>query len=171
MENKIKFTILVEKYKNLIFTIAYQILFDEKLAENVCQDTLIKLFENINNIDEINCHKTRNYIIVICKRISIDYYRKRKNLKIVSLNNLSYKFNNRLLASDDYREEYRDILKEISELKDIYKEVLNLKFINEHTNSEIANELNITENTVRKRIERAKKMLKNDLNKKGWHIK
>ena len=51
----------------------------------------------------------------------------------------------------------------IKKLPVIYREILILKYIQEHTNAEIAEIVNISEVNVRKRLERAKRKAKKSL--------
>ena len=59
--------------------------------------------------------------------------------------------------------EYTQLVKVISELPQIYKDIVYLYYLEEFTAKEVAKMLNISVNTVWKRAERAKKLLKDAL--------
>lgn len=59
------------------------------------------------------------------------------------------------------------IVQAISELPDKYRDVLKLSYLYDHTTEEIGIALNLSTNTVHKRISRAKKLLKVILTKEG----
>ncbi len=60
-------------------------------------------------------------------------------------------------------EDISTIAQAVSELNDIYKSVLELKYVNEFSNDEIADFLNIKKKTVAERLYRANIMLRNKL--------
>ena len=62
-----------------------------------------------------------------------------------------------------HNEDISSIAQAVSELNDIYKSVLELKYINEFSNDEIAEFLNIKKKTVAERLYRANIMLRNKL--------
>ena len=59
--------------------------------------------------------------------------------------------------------EYTQLVKVISELPQIYKDIVYLYYLEEFTAKEVAKMLNISVDTVWKRAERAKKLLKEAL--------
>ena len=62
----------------------------------------------------------------------------------------------------DYFEniDYDELVKTISQLPQIYKDVLFLRYVNDFSVKEISKMLDISVDTVWKRLERARKMLK-----------
>ena len=62
-----------------------------------------------------------------------------------------------------HNEDISSIAQAVSELNDIYKYKLELKYINEFRNDEIAEFLNIKKKTVAERLYRANIMLRNKL--------
>ena len=62
-----------------------------------------------------------------------------------------------------HNEDISSIAQAVSELNNIYKSVLELKYINEFSNDEIAEFLNIKKKTVAERLYRANIMLRNKL--------
>ncbi len=163
MQKKEKALVIFETYKNLMFYVANNILQDEKLSEDCVQETFIKIFKNLHKINKINCHKTKSFIVIMCKRTAIDFYRENKKLDICSFDVLKHEL------SVDFRTSKGEdnVIKAIQSLQYIYSEVLKLKYINEFSNKEIAEVLDISENLVRKRIERAKTKLKEKLIERG----
>ncbi len=160
--------LIFDKYKNLMFTVTNSILNDEKLAEDAVQETFIKIIKNIKKINQIDCHKTKTFIVIMCRRTAIDIYRKHKktNSNIISFDKLEYS-----LAEDlsfVKSEELTDVQRAIHSLPYIYCEVIMLKYIKDFTNKEIAEVLDIKESTVRKRVERGLKKLKDILTSEGW---
>ncbi len=65
-------------------------------------------------------------------------------------------FHDTIADNIEFQEDMGNLAYAVAKLPVIYKTVLTLKFVHNYSNQEIANELEITEATVRKRIERAK---------------
>ena len=155
---------IYEKYKYLMFSIAMDVLNDKFAAEDAVQEAFLKIIKNSNKIDDINSNRTKRLIITITKNSAIDIYRKQKKRwnteiemdKIVDLE-----------KSDIYTIEDNEKFLEIEGLPDIYKEVLILKYASEFTNTEIAELLETSEMNIRKRISRARKLLKQKLDERG----
>ena len=160
-EDKNKFTRLYEKYRKLMFYVANQILKDEYLAEDAVHHTFIKIIENLDNISEIDCHKTKSYIVTMVRNHSINLYNQRKNHSMVSLNTeIDIEANETSEIEEDDA-----IVKAVANLPEIYNTVLTLKYVQEFSNAEIAETLDISEPAVRKRLERAKSKVQETLEK------
>ena len=158
-EDKNKFTLLYEKYRKLMFYIANQILKDEYLAEDAVTQTFVKIIENFDNISEVDCHKTKSYLVIMVRNCAINLYRQRKNHPTVSLNE-----DVELMNDGHFEFDEMDLLmKSIVRLPIIYRDILTLKYVQEFSNQEIAQMLGISESTVRKRLQRAKEKIRNFL--------
>ncbi len=162
-EDKNKFVLLYQKYKKLMFYVANQILKDEYLAEDAVHHTFIKIIDNLDKISEIDCHKTKSYIVTMVRNCSINLYNQRKRHPLVSLDSEVE------IESDEtfQIEEDDTLVKAVANLPEIYNAVLTLKYVQEFSNSEIAEMLDISEPTVRKRLERAKSKVQETLEKEG----
>lgn len=155
-DKKRKIEQLYEKYRKPLFFTAIKILGDKHLAEDAVQDTFIKIFENLNKIDDIHCCKTKNYITSIATNHSFNLYCKRKQhaVPVDEIEKLAADYMESKMEKIDSFEEI------VKKLPVIYREILTLKYLYEYTNAEIAESLHISKVNVRKRLERAKKELK-----------
>lgn len=164
-EEKSKFEKLYYDYRALMKYIAFDILKDEQLAEDAVHNAFIKLINYLDKIDENDCHKTKGFIVIVIRSVSTDMYRKRKRELDFSVDeNITY------CVSDDFSLatfDVEEIVSKIESLPEIYKDVLILKCLQEFDNKEIASVLNIKSTTVRKRLERAKILLAELLEKDG----
>ncbi|MGL4912352.1 MAG: RNA polymerase sigma factor [Romboutsia sp.] len=162
-ENDIlKFEDLYNRYKQLMFYIANQILSDEYLSEDAVHISFIKIAKNINKINDIDSNKTKSFITLLTKRTSIDIYRKNKKKNTISLETCYSDIN--LESSSNFIEGSDTlIIESISKLPETYKEVFILKYRHDLTNKEISKILNISKDSVEKRIQRGRKKLQNIL--------
>lgn len=83
-EGKIKFEIIYEQYKNLMFYTANKILGDTRDSEDIVHDAFLKIIEIIDNIDDPKCPQTRSLIVTITENKAIDLYRRRQSKAVVS---------------------------------------------------------------------------------------
>lgn len=159
-EDKNKFTLLYEKYRKLMFYIANQILKDDYLSEDAVEQTFVKIIEHLDNISDVDCHKTKSYIVIMIRNCAINLYRQRKNHPTVSLDDDIELANDQPFEIDEM-----DVLtKAVVKLPVIYRDIYTLKYVQELSNQEIAKILDISESTVRKRLERAKEKIQQFLN-------
>lgn len=155
-EDRSKFEQIYSNYKQTMFYAANRILNDDHEAEDAVHQAFLRVIENLDKINETNCHKTKAFLVAITEHISIDIYRKRKKNNLVSYDELEE------YLPDSRSEEIGrnlDIINALERLPLNYSIVLRLKFSQGYSNSEIAEFLKISEENVRQRITRAKKKL------------
>lgn len=74
-EDKHKFEIIYERYRDELFAVANNILHNEYDAEDAVYHGFMKLAENISKVGDPDCPKTRGYIVTIVENRAIDIYR------------------------------------------------------------------------------------------------
>ncbi len=155
-DEKSKFESFYLTYRKLMFHVANGILNDESLAEDAVHQAFLKILENFDKVGEISCHKTRSYVVIIVRNATINLYNQRKRRTTIPLEDVEYCITTEPISvAEDLDHLARAVLK----LPVIYKDVLTLKYVQEFSNEEIAKMLDISEATVRKRLERAKRRL------------
>jgi len=151
---------LTNEYGNDLLRMCYLYLHDLQLAEDVVQDTYIKVYQNWDKFKGKSSEKT--WITSIAINTCKSHLRRswHKNL---------------LFSSDINQEPYREdkiiddtVLKEISRLKPKYREIILLFYYQEMKTKDIAAVLRITESAVTVRLSRAREQLKKSL--KGWYF-
>lgn len=160
-EGKIKFEEMYNKYKNLMLYIAFDILKDNYLAEDAVHMAFMKIVSNFKEYNFEDDNKTKSFVAILAKNTAISMYRKRKKTIEINIENLSrekYDFDS---ISEEMKVDF--IKEEIKNMNDVYKDVLMLKYFNDFDNKEISKILEISESTVRKRLERARKILEEKL--------
>lgn len=158
-----KFEQLYEKYHNLMYHRAYEILNDEQIAEDAVSEALIKLAINIDKVGEAESTSAKAFTMQIVEHTAIDLYRKRRK------------------EMERYRdlEEIKEILtvpepeswsgsalaKAILELPFENRQVILLKYAQGYDNAEIAALLDFTVAKVEKLLSRGKRKLQQNLSK------
>ena len=113
---------------------------------------------------KLDCYQeVKPFLVVIVRNHSINIYNRnrRRSEYTVELDD------NDAPVEIDFLEqyEYEQLLKVISDLPEIYRDIIFLHYVSGFSNKEISKLLDIKTETIWKRIERAKKLLKKALNK------
>lgn len=156
-DEKQKFEIIYQTYRQLMFYIANRILENAQDAEDVVHEAFLKVIENMGKINNPRCPQTRAFVVTITENKAIDLYRRRKNHSVVPLED---EYIGVPELSEIEQVEESDILtKAILSLPGRYREVLFLKYAQGYSMDEIAVLLSTTGENVKKLIQRARKKL------------
>lgn len=162
--------IIFEQYYKRVYYAAYRVIKDQDLAEDITQETFMKAFKNLHTVQDVE--KMGAWLSIIATRTAIDHLRR--------LNRW-----NDFTTSDVYIDTGADVtrldhistvetglektyvkellLEEIDKLKPDHKEVLLLFYHHDLTYEEIATLLDVQLATVKSRMFRAKKKLKESI--------
>ncbi|MBP1560761.1 MAG: sigma-70 family RNA polymerase sigma factor [Oscillospiraceae bacterium] len=159
-EGKNQFEELYIKYKQDMYSVAHSILHNVEDAEDAVHQAFLTIANNFEKVRKIPCQEIKAYIVIIIRNVSINIYNSNKRKA-----EHSAELNDNITMDVDVLEqyEYTQLVKVISELPQIYKDIVYLYYLEEFTAKEVAKMLNISVDTVWKRAERAKKLLKEAL--------
>lgn len=149
---------LYERTKHLCFCIAYGFLQDPLAAEDVVQETMIRVMENIDKVDFQDGPRSKSYVAIICRHLAVDAYRARKKERGEELKKeiaAPIRVENDAIG----RIELYDALQAVERLPERYRIVLLLSAVHGMSGREISESLHIKESAVRKRLQRAREML------------
>lgn len=154
--NENAFVELFDTVKVQLYKTALVRLCNEQDALDAIQESLVKAFSNIKNLRENKFFKTWLIRILINECNNIEAYRKKVILKDNALDNNSHQDEQDLSMSMDIR-----VL--TSKLDTIYKEVIDLRYNHDLKLEDIAIILDIPLGTVKSRLNKAHKLLKEQL--------
>ena len=155
-------------YKQTMFYVANRILKDNYLAEDAVHQAFLRIINNLNKIDVIECPKTRGFVVIIVQNTAIDLYNRRKHQNTIPLHEITFQACD---ASDSILSgEYNELEKKIISLPVQYSSVILLRYSQGYSVAEIADILGISQDNVRKRIERGKKKLAQMLDEEVFPI-
>lgn len=149
-----EFSRLYDLYANDIVRICYFYLKDMQRAEDICQDTFVKLITSSTNLEE---GKEKAWLLKVAINKCKDYW-KSSWFKKVDLGDDNLKF----LKSPFYKNnnnEKEELLHAISKLTPKFKDTVLLHYYQGLGINEIANILNISPGTVSSRLSRAREKL------------
>ena len=153
---------IYEEYRSLMLYIAKQILKDHAQAEDAVSESIEKLIKNIHKVGDVSCYKTRALVVIIVRNTAINIWRRTKKVDISGDTEMEQMASNSPLPSDKIvsLEGYNKIVDVINSLPDTYRDVAILSLINEYSHDEISKTLDISYDTVKMRISRAKKIIR-----------
>lgn len=157
-----KFIELFENYKKTIYYTIKRFISDEHTIEDISQEIYIILAKHLDNIDTTQSVRTRNYIITITRNYCKNFLRDNSKYTEMPLSEIipDSSDNDELLLNLVFQEQVEYLMNEIKNLDEKYKCVLELKYVNEFSDDEIAEFLNISKKNVQMRLYRAKIMLR-----------
>lgn len=160
--NQSAYKALLNKYWKDVFNYQFSKTNNEDEAEDITIKSFAKAFDKLNSFDDKYVFKT--WLITISKNIYIDHLRKQKTITISITQNDRTVYNikdNSPSAEDNIITEQNlaKLLAYIKKLKPHYQEIIHLRFFQEMSYKEIANELNEPMNNVKIKLLRAKKLL------------
>lgn len=161
-EKRNKLEDLYTEYALYLYKVAYNILKDKYLAQDAVHEAFIKISNNIDKIFKIDCNKTKAFIVVIVRNISINLYNQRKKQSGLSFEELGDDLSKSGQSVEETvisNEEFSKVADKIHKLHPSYADILLLKYYFYYKDEEISLILNITSENTRIRLHRARKCL------------
>ncbi len=157
-KNEQVFKTFFDSHYNGLVTYANGFLFDKEASEDLVQEVFIYIWENASKLNVVTSLKS--YVYAMVRNRCFNYL---KSIKVTD-NYKLLEFSADLLAEhvvdtaseDDKKIVYHQILKIIDALPEKMQEIVRLKFIQNYTYLEIAEELGVSVNTVKTQLKRAK---------------
>jgi RNA polymerase sigma-70 factor (ECF subfamily) len=165
------FAELVELYKDKIYHLGYRMLNQKQEAEDVVQETFLRVYTNLEKYDENQ--KFSTWIYRIATNLCIDRLRKRKPSYSIDAEMTDGEGTDwhAMLASNDagpdeeliLSETQQNIREAIQTLPDKYKTVVILRYLHDMSLQEISDVLEMPVTTVKTRVHRGREFLRKKL--------
>lgn len=147
--------VLISRYRSRVYNYIFLIVKNADLAEDIFQDTFIKVIKSLNQGRYKDNGKFISWVLRIAHNLAIDYFRKEKQFQVIS--NDDYEsdiFNTSKLAEDNIEDIMistqitEEVKKLIKELPDDQREVIMLRHYAGLSFKEIAEQTNVSINTA-----------------------
>ncbi len=147
---------IVDMYYDEIYKFLYRRMGNKAAAEDVTQDTFIKFIKNLPYYKEKN--KLRSFLFTVAINTSNDFFRRHKQeLSFLTLDNIGEE----LIEDETLQKEEALIVREaVLSLPDVQRDVIILRFYHNLKIKEIASVQKVPVPTVKTRLRRALKALK-----------
>ncbi len=171
--DELAFQEVVRRYRTPITNFVYRMLNDYDMAVDLAQETFVRVYTSIGRYQANYSFST--YIYRIASNLAISEIRKRKRRRVVSLFGVFTSDDGEPVELDpvDERdlpeqvlledERKRAVKRAIASLPEKYRTALVLRDIEDHSYEQIAAILDLSEGTVKSRINRARNLLREKL--------
>ena len=154
---------ILEPYKNKMFRYAYSIIGNRFEAEDIVQESLIKIWKKKDKFAEIDNKEA--WAITIVRNLAIDKVRARKKKKTNDIDEYFHISDN--APSPHIRLEQKEAVRKVAEIMDTLqeaqKEIITLRDIEGYTYQEIADIMELKVDQVKVYLFRARKILRDKL--------
>lgn len=164
-DDRIKFEKVYKNYRNIMLNRAYEILKERQLSEDAVHNAFLKVINNLPKIYDADSNETKWYVIVIVTNEAKKIYNKENKILKAELTDMESDFNLETIVED--KNIVEKVKKEIGLLPEIYRDTMSLKYYNYLSNKEISSVLSIPISTVKKRLQRGRKILIQKLGEKN----
>ena len=160
-EDRERFTLLYEAHEKRLYAVALKVLRDPTRAEDAAQQTWLQVLRNWERINALDWDSAAKYLVVAARNAA-------QNKKKKERWNTSMPEDWDPPAPEDGQGEYQRLVELIRSLPEAYRRVLELKFVEEETNQEIARRLGLKESTVSTKVQRGRRLLLDAMEQEGY---
>ncbi|MCD4745152.1 MAG: sigma-70 family RNA polymerase sigma factor [Bacteroidales bacterium] len=146
---------LIHRHKNRVFAYILMIVKDKQLADDIFQDTFIKVINTIRSGAYKEEGKFIQWVMRIAHNLIIDYFRKSNRIPVIDNNNEEFDIFDTINITDESIEDrmitkqiHQDVRALIEFLPSEQKEVLYLRHYSEMSFKDIAEQTNVSINTA-----------------------
>ena len=162
--DQVAFTFLLNHYWNEVYGFMLKRTENETNAEDITIETFSKAFDKIASYN--SDFQFNTWLIAIAKNVHIDLLRKKKSSLFVEITDeedqQAYNIADPTPSAEDElitEQNLSRLLQFIKELKPHYQEVIQLRYFQEMTYQDMAEQLNEPLNNIKIKLLRAKKLL------------
>jgi RNA polymerase sigma factor (sigma-70 family) len=153
--NQNSLEILIRRHKNRVFAYILMVVKDKQLADDIFQDTFIKVINTIQAGSYKEEGKFIQWVMRIAHNLIIDYFRKSKRLPVVDNDSYDFDIFDTIQFTDASVEEkmildqiYKDVRELIEHLPKEQKEVLFMRHYSDMSFKDIAEQTDVSINTA-----------------------
>ena len=162
------FAELVNKYQKQVHALAWRKLGDFHIAEEITQDTFLKVYQRLHTLNDLNLFSGWLYVITANLCAS---WRRKKRLQTQPLEDIENTMSETDVYSEHVAEEriktdaetQREVVKKLLEkLKESERTVMTLHYLGEMTVEEISKFIGVSTGTIKSRLQRARNRLQKE---------
>ncbi len=153
-QNRIAQKLFVEEYSRYLFAVCRRYIYDQELAKDCLQESLVEILQKIGKYNEEG--KFKSWIATITVRKCLRQIKAIKKHQYTEMESVTEP------GCEDktlLKLEHNDVMKFINTLPENYRIVINMYLVEGFSHKEISDELGINESSSRSILTRAKKMI------------
>lgn len=157
---------IVDRYQNLLCSIAYAAIGDIRLSEDIAQETFVEAWKKLDTLHDPV--KLKSWLCGILRFKVSHYRRKEKTQPIQGADELEKQplagnehLESSALDDEAIKQQQQSLMwRVLDEIDEIYREPLVLYYREQQSIERVASELDLTTDTVKQRLSRGRKLLK-----------
>lgn len=161
--DKQKFIEIYEQYHVRMERTAMRILKEQSDAEDAVQNAFVQIIRHFEKVYKIPCNNLPFWCISIVKNEALSILRNRKKT-------VPFEDWDAVIGDAEMVSSYHDIVKLFGRLPETYRAALEMKLLLDCSGKEIADHLGISESAVNTRISRGRVLLRELVEKEGFHV-
>jgi len=157
----VAFNEIVDRYKDRLMNAIYRMIQSEQEAEDIVQETFLRVYQHRKSFDFRHCFSTWLYTIAL--NLARNELRKRKRFKFFDIFDMQG-HENEIAVEMKLPSNLPNVLEQaITSLPEKYKMAFILRDVQEQPYEEVAKIMNIPLGTVKSRVNRARALLREKL--------
>ncbi len=160
------FISVYNEYNQPIFRYLAVKIFDREIAKDLLQDVFMRYWTHIDAGGQVE--KIKPFLYRIAHNLMVDQIRRKKpvfSLDSILEEGVDFSEGDNPVKSHENKKFAESIIPRLDELEDDYKQILIMRYVDDLSIAEIADILDIQENTISVRLHRAHTKLKNIIKK------
>lgn len=166
-EDKNKFTQLYNTYRYTMMYTADSILQDKGLAEDAVHDAFIRIATNFHKVGAVDSPRTKAFVVIIVRNIALTMAKQRGRTFLFEDETMI----NMVADTDSDRYfdnmNYEAIIAAVKKLPVTYRDTLYLSVVEGYSVKEISEMLETGNEAIKKRLQRGRRLLIENLQKEG----
>lgn len=164
--NKQAYAHIINKYKNPLYATILRMTKNPQDAQDFVQEAFIKVYRQLGKYDETGKFSSWMYRVAI-NHCMDEFRKKRYKMKQVEINEGHVLNSNHPEVIFLKKEKSRQLERLIASLPQDERMIILLRYVNELSYSEISELVDIPLSTVRNKLHRAKKKMRDTINREG----
>jgi RNA polymerase sigma-70 factor (ECF subfamily) len=160
LEERDKCDLLYRTYRRLLVGVATNILHDGDLAEDAVQQAFVKLIPNLGKIRDVSSHQTKNFLVIMVRRVCFDFYNEQKKIIQIPYEDLGEEDDTFMSDTLERNLDYAELQHKMELLPDIYRDALYLYYCEDYAVNDIARMFDVSIDAMKKRLERGRQHLR-----------
>lgn len=162
-EDKSLIEFLYTEYKQIMYKTAVSILHNNEDAEDAVHEAFLRVIKNISKFRKYSCNENVSYLVIIVRGIALNMLAAKSNITELPEDTPS---GDDVEETTDINITYEQVVENIRNLSPSLKNIATLMWVNQLSEKEISQLLDMNINTVRSSVSRARAIL-NKINKGG----
>jgi RNA polymerase sigma-70 factor, ECF subfamily len=165
-------SVLYKRYSAMVYRFSVKMSHDSELSQDLTQDVFCKAFDSLDTFKLKNKNSFKNFLFTIAHNEYLNYYKKNKRFVNGDIKD-NFEETNLLLqpsSEEDFfiEERNRLVRDKVDGLKSLSKRIINLRYFQEKSYKEIAEELEMPMGTVQSKLFFIHKDLKKEFANKKY---